>query len=92
MIQSSQDVQLYDEYEKYYTLHNKTEVKVVVSTVNDIFTNYTPKLEALGYNDEQIWNVLKNADVTDLDYLIKQNYTYAQIQPYMSIQGFDYLI
>lgn len=89
-IKTSQDVQYYDEYEKYYTLHNDVEVKVIVSTVDDIFTNYTPKLEALGYNNDQVWSILKTADVEDLEYVIKQNYTYAQILPYMSIQGFDY--
>lgn len=89
-IETSEKVSFYDEYEQYYTLHDDVEVKVVVSTVNNIFSNYTPKLESLGYNNEQVWDVLKKASVEDLDYIIKQNYTYTQIQPYMSIQGFQF--
>lgn len=87
-ITESEDVKYYDEYEKYLTLHTDVKVKIVVSTINDIFNNYAPKLTALGYTDNQIWEVLKTASVDDLKYLIEKNYTYSQIEPYMKVKGF----
>ena len=87
-IKSSQEVEFYDEYEKYYSLHDGTEVQTTVSTVNDMFTNYVPKLKALQYNDEQIWEVLKTATVDDLKHLIEKGYTYNDIRPYMQVKGF----
>lgn len=87
-IKESEDVHYYDEYEKYISLHNGEKVKVVVSTVNDIFNQYTPKLEAMNYNDKQIWEILKTASIDDLKYLIEKKYTYSQIEPYMQVKGF----
>lgn len=89
-IKTSKDVQYYDEYEHYYTLHDGSEVKEVVTTVKDIFDNYVPKLESLGYSENNIWEVLKKANQDDLAYLIEKKYTYDAIQPYMSVQGFAY--
>lgn len=89
-IKESEEYKYYDEYEQYYSLHKDVDVNVIVSTVDDMFTNYIPKLDALGYTDEQIWEVLKTASTTDLQYLIDKQYTYAQIQPYMQVKGFAF--
>ncbi len=89
-IKESENVKYYDEYEKYITLHTGVKAKVVVSTVNDIFNNYAPKLVALGYTDSQIWEMLKTASADDLKYIIEKGYTYAQIQPYMQVKGFAF--
>ena len=71
-IKESENVKYYDEYEKYITLHTGVKAKVVVSTVNDIFNNYAPKLVALGYTDSQIWEMLKTASADDLKYIIEK--------------------
>ncbi|MEG0276998.1 MAG: M15 family metallopeptidase [Coprobacillus sp.] len=86
-IESSDKVKYYDEYEQYTTLHEDEEVKAVVKTVDNIFDNYASKLEALGYDNKQIWAVLKTASIDDLGYLIEKQYTYAQIEPYMKVNG-----
>ena len=87
-ISGSESYQLYDDYEKYLSLHKDLKVEDVVTTVNDIMTNYKPKLDALTYNEDQLWNILKVANIKDLQYIIDHQYTYGQIQPYMNIQGF----
>lgn len=87
-IAESENVKYYDEYEMYLSLHDDAKVTAVVSTVNDIFDNYSPRLEALGYTNNQIWEVLKTASVDDLIYLLEQKYKYEQIQPYMQVKGF----
>jgi len=87
-IKNSEQYKLYDEYEKYFTTHKDVKVKEVVTTVDDMFTNYVPKLEAMGYTNTQVWDVLKTASTEDLQYLIDKKYTYSQIQPYMQVNGF----
>lgn len=87
-IENSEVVKYYDEYEQYYKLHEDEEVQVIISTINDVFDNYMPKIESLGYTNEQQWELLKTASVDDLKYLIDKSYTYAQIQPYMQVKGF----
>lgn len=89
-IAESENVRYYDEYEAYLNLHEDAKVTAVVSTVNDIFDNYSPRLEALGYTNNQIWEVLKTASIDDLIYLIDQQYKYEQIQPYMQVKGFAF--
>ncbi len=89
-IKGSKTVKYYDEYEQYLSLHKDVKVKAVVSTIDDMFDNYIPKLDALGYNDKQIWEVLKTASVDDLQYLIDKKYTYNKIQPYMQVSGFAF--
>lgn len=86
-IEASDKVKYYDEYEQYATLHEDEKVKAIVTTVNDVFDNYAPKLASLGYDESQIWAVLKTATVDDLKYLIEKQYTYTQIEPYMKVSG-----
>ena len=87
-IATSQNVEYYDEYEKYFSIHKDLKVKVVVTTVDDIFNNYVPQLTGLGYTNDQIWQLLKTASASDLKYLLDKQYTYSQIQPYMQVKGY----
>lgn len=89
-IKTSKKYEYYDEYEKYYSLHKDQKVNVIVKTVDAMFDSYVPKLEALGYTNKEIWEVLKTASVEDLEYLAKKQYTYAQIKPYMQVKGFKF--
>ena len=89
-LKQSQNVKFYDEYEEYYTIHDDLKVKVVVSTVDKIFSNQASKLTSLGYSDDEIWKVLETASIDDLDYLITKQYTYDQIKPYMQVKGFAF--
>ena len=87
-IENSDQYMYYDEYENYLALHKDMEIKTVVATINDMYTNYVPKLEAMSYSQEQIWNVLKIASTTDLQYIIDKKYSYADMEPYMQVDGF----
>ncbi len=87
-IDHSEHYTYYDEYEKYLSTHKDIEIKTVVTTINDMYTNYVPKLEAMSYTQEQIWNVLKTASTTDLQYIIDKKYGYADMEPYMKVNGF----
>lgn len=89
-IENSQTVKYYDEYEKYYSIHNDMKYKDVVETVNDYFDNYIPKIQTLNYSEDQIWEILQTANREDLQYLINHNYSYAQIKPYMQVKGFKF--
>ena len=55
-----------------------------------IFTNYIPKFDALGYTNEQVWSLLKTANAKDLQYIIDKKYSYAQMQPFMEVNGFKF--
>lgn len=87
-IEGSESYQLYDDYEKYLSLHKNLKQEDVLKTVNNIMTNYKPRFDALTYNEEQLWNILKIASIDDLNYLLAHEYTYSQVEPYMSIKGF----
>lgn len=87
-LSQSQKVQYYDEYEKYLSLHKDMQVKEVISTVDNIFDNYVPKLTTLNYSNDQIWEVLKTAGVNEVKHLVDKQYTYAQIEPFMQVKGF----
>ena len=87
-IKTSQNYQYYDEYERYLSLHSKTDVKAVVTLIDDVYTNYVPKLTTLNYTDDQIWEVLKSATVNDVKHLVEKQYTYSQIEPFMKVKGF----
>jgi len=89
-IDDSKNVSFYDEYEQYYLLNKDVEVKTIISTIDDMFTNYVPKLETLGYSQKQIWEILKTANQRDLAYLIEHQFSYAQIEPYMQVKGFKF--
>ena len=87
-LKQSEKVQYYDEYEKYLSLHKDMEVAEVITTVDNIFENYVPKLTTLNYSNEQIWEVLKTASINEVKHLVDQQYTYAQIEPFMKVKGF----
>lgn len=87
-IDHSEHFTYYDEYEKYLSTHKDTEIKTVVATIDDMYTNYVPKLEAMSYTPEQIWNILETASTTDLQYIIDKKYGYADMEPYMKVNGF----
>lgn len=89
-IENSQNVKYYDEYEKYYSLHEDFDIQVIIQSIDDYFDEYIPKMQTLNYNEDQIWEVLKTADKEDLQYLINHNYSYSQIQPYMQVKGFNF--
>lgn len=87
-IKESENYQFYDEYEKYLTLYKDVEVKTIVSNVNDIFQNCSNQMLALGYTDEQIWDIIKISSIDDIKYLIQKQYNYETIKPYMQVKGF----
>ena len=89
-ISISENYDYYDEYQQYYAIHTDYEFITVVTEANDIFDNYVPKFVAMGYTDAQIWDILKTADLSDLQYLINKKYTYSQIEPYMQVNGFKF--
>jgi LAS superfamily LD-carboxypeptidase LdcB len=89
-IDLSKNVSLYDDYEKYYGYYPKMDSKDVVKTIDNYFTNYVPKLKTVGYTNSQLWTVLKDASESDLAYLVKHKYSYADMKPYKAVTGFQY--
>lgn len=89
-LEKGTQTQFYDEYEAYITIHKDLEVDDVIATVDDFFTNYIPKFDALGYTNEQVWSLLKTANAKDLQYIIDKKYSYAQMQPFMEVNGFKF--
>ena len=49
------------------------EVAEVISTVDNIFENYVPKLTTLNYSNDQIWEVLKTAGINEVKHFSRSN-------------------
>lgn len=84
----SKKADYYDKYEKYYNTHKKEETYDIILFVDNVFDNYAMRLEPLGYKDDVIWDVLKDATLVDLDTIIQKKYTYETIKPYLAVNGF----
>ena len=80
----------YDEYEAYITIHKDLEVDTVITTVDNLFTNYIPKFDALAYTNEQVWHILETASASDLQYILDKKYSYEQMKPFMAVKGFKF--
>ena len=95
-LKQSEKVQYYDEYEKYLSLHKDMEVAEVITTVDNIFENYVPKLTTLNYSNEQIWEVLKTAGVNEVKHLVDKGFVFADIDQYMKVykesQNYNYAV
>lgn len=87
-INGSEKYSYYDEYERYITVHKNTKMNDAITTINDIYDNYVPKLTTLNYTDDQLWKILNYASVKDIAHIVEKQYTYAQIEPFMKVKGF----
>lgn len=84
------DASMYDEYDRYYALKPEMKVEDVVSTMDKFYSQSYDKLIALNYNDDQIWKMLENASLEDMEYLIDKGYTADVVSKYSDKKYFKY--
>lgn len=89
-INTSENYEYYDEYENYITINSDTEIEAVVELIDEVFTDYVPKLKAMSYSEDQIWTLLETASADDIAYVVKKQYTYDDLEPYMEVTGFQF--
>lgn len=82
-------VQYYDDYEKYLTIKPKEKKKEIVKYISDIFDNQVPKLQSMGYSEEDLWQMLETASKEDLQYIIDKNYRADETREYRLVKGYS---
>lgn len=88
-IEESDNVEWYDEYEKYLGLNKKLEYVDVVSYIDNLYENQVPKLKSLSYSNDDIWKLIKDgASEDDFQYLIDNNYSAKDLEPYSKVEGY----
>lgn len=80
----------YDEYDRYYDLHSDMSKEDVVSTMLTFMNNKYPKLVELGYSEENVWTILTNGSMEDIQYLIDNNYKMETVSRFNQYKYFDY--
>ncbi len=92
-IDRSNKVELYDDYEKYYTvskkLKNDFQYDEVVEFIDDVFTGHLKMLSNYGYTNDIIWDLLNNgANKSDLTYLLENKLDNETTAPYREVEGY----
>lgn len=88
-IEESDNVEWYDEYEKYLGLNKKLKYVDVVSYIDNLYENQVPKLKSLSYSNDDIWKLIKDgASEDDFQYLIDNNYSAKDLEPYSKVEGY----
>lgn len=88
-IEESDNVEWYDEYEKYLGLNKKLEYVDVVSYIDNLYENQVPKFKSLSYSNDDIWKLIKDgASEDDFQYLIDNNYSAKDLEPYSKVEGY----
>ena len=88
-IEESENVEYYDEYERYYSLNDDLDYVDVVTYVDNLYDNQVPKLESLSYNDDDIWTLIEDgATEDDFQYLIDHSYSASDLEPYQKVKGY----
>ena len=88
-IEESDNVEWYDEYERYLGLNKKLEYADVVSYVDNLYETQVPKLKSLSYSNDDIWKLIEDgASEDDFQYLIDNNYSANDLEPYSKVKGY----
>lgn len=88
-IEESDNVEWYDEYEKYLGLNKKLEYVDVVVYIDNLYENQVPKLKSLSYSNDDIWKLIEDgASEDDFQYLIDNNYSAKDLEPYSKVEGY----
>ena len=88
-IEESDNVEWYDEYERYLGLNKKLEYADVVSYVDNLYETQVPKLKSLSYSNDDIWKLIEDgASEDDFQYLIDNNYSANDLEPYSKVEGY----
>lgn len=87
-ISLSEEVEYYDDYEKYLAIKPKEDKEEIVKYIDTIFDKQVPKLTSMGYSDKDLWDMLKTATAEDLQYLIDNNYRAEDTKEYRKVKGY----
>lgn len=82
--------QYYDEYDQYLDLYPEMSKEDVVETMKSFMEKKYASLQGLGYTEEQIWNILADASMEDVDYLITNSYKMDTIERFKKYKYFSY--
>lgn len=80
----------YDEYDRYFDLHPEMSKEDVVSAMQNFMDKKYPELVNLGYTDADIWTILGNASMDDIQSLITNKYTMETVNRFNKYKYFDY--
>lgn len=80
----------YDEYDRYFEMHPDMSKEDVVSTMQNFMDKKYPELTKLGYSDEDIWGILQDASMNDVETLITNKYTMDTVKRFNQYKYFDY--
>ena len=84
----SNEVEYYDEYERYLALYPDMDLQDVTEFINHCYEEYAPSLKTLGFDEESLWTLVSMASLDDLAYLVDHDIDYTRIEPYLSMDGF----
>lgn len=80
----------YDEYDRYFDLHPEMSKEDVVSAMQNFMDKKYPELVNLGYTDADVWTILGNASMEDIQSLITNKYTMETVNRFNKYKYFDY--
>lgn len=92
-IDSSNKVELYDDYERYYKLSKKLgydlEHEEVVEFIDDVFVGQLNRLSQYGYTNKIVWDLLEDgASKSDLLFLIENQLKNEDTEPFRKVDGY----
>ncbi|MFQ9634573.1 MAG: D-alanyl-D-alanine carboxypeptidase family protein, partial [Coprobacillus cateniformis] len=80
----------YQEYAYYQKLHSQLSKKDVIAYIDTFYQKYYDKLKELNYSDDVLCQMMKKAQLSDFEYITKQNLNYQQTKSYLDITGVIY--
>lgn len=92
-IDNSNKVELYDDYEKYYSISNKLEYSLeydeVVEFIDDVFAGQLKNLSQYGYTNKIVWSLLEDgASKNDLLFLLENKLDNDTTAPFRKVSGY----
>ena len=79
----------YDDYERYYELYQDYQPAEIVSYVDELDGEIYGQLVNLGFDEDAIWSMVgANVSISDFEYLIDNNLTATDIEPYLAVNGY----
>ena len=92
-VDTSNKVQLYDDYERYYQISKKLDYDYdyedIVDYIDEVFSGQLKQLSQYGYSNKVIWSLLEDgATKNDLEFLLNNRLDNATTSPYRKVDGY----
>ena len=92
-VDTSNKVQLYDDYERYYQISKKLDYEYdyedIVDYIDEVFSGQLKQLSQYGYSNKVIWSLLEDgATKNDLEFLLNNRLDNATTSPYRKVDGY----